>query len=167
MVTKPSSSMKEELWFLYILKQNIYWIKSSIWLYPQCRSSGGRMTARGSIQWMQGSFCLTYLALGSLDYLNTGGLSGPLAWGSDMGYKVRDLIFKHCSLKQVERSWSTDFMFSVEDSENMQECHMSQNLRHEVKPVEMHYGTTVEHELQCSHITFINHRVTVFLYISI
>ncbi|XP_058251674.1 apolipophorins isoform X3 [Hemibagrus wyckioides] len=46
-----------------------------------------------------------------------------------------------------------------EDSENTQECHMSQNLRHEVKPAEKHYGMTVEHELQCSHMTFINHRI--------
>ncbi|KAK3567891.1 hypothetical protein QTP86_027307 [Hemibagrus guttatus] len=48
-----------------------------------------------------------------------------------------------------------------DDSENMQECHMSQNLRHEVKPAEKHYGTTVEHELQCSHMTLINHRIQV------
>ncbi|KAB5579798.1 hypothetical protein PHYPO_G00199100 [Pangasianodon hypophthalmus] len=48
-----------------------------------------------------------------------------------------------------------------EDSENMQECHMSQNLRHEVKPVEKYYGTSVEHELQCSHIAFINHRIQI------
>lgn len=52
-------------------------------------------------------------------------------------------------------------MFSLEDSENMQECHMSQSLRHDVKPVEKHYGMRVEHELQCSHVTFINHKVTV------
>lgn len=58
-------------------------------------------------------------------------------------------------------------MFSLEDSENMQECHMSQNLRHEVKAVEKHYGMTVGHELQCSHITFINHRVTVLYYIKV
>lgn len=56
-------------------------------------------------------------------------------------------------------------MFPLEESENMQECHMSQNLRHEFKPVENHHGMTVEHELQCSHITFINHRVKVLYYI--
>ncbi|XP_047657702.1 uncharacterized protein LOC113644112 isoform X2 [Tachysurus fulvidraco] len=46
-----------------------------------------------------------------------------------------------------------------DDSENMQECHISQKLRHEVKPVEKHYGTTVEHEVQCSHMAIINHRI--------
>lgn len=78
-----------------------------------------------------------------------------------MGCKVRDIIFQHCSLPQIKRSQLTDFMFSLEDSENTQECHMSQNLRHEVRPAEKHYGMTAEHELQCSHMTFINHRVTV------
>lgn len=48
----------------------------------------------------------------------------------------------------------------------MKECHMSQNLRHEIKPVDKHFGMTVEHELQCSHITFINHGVTVLYYTS-
>lgn len=160
MVTKPPSSMTEEPWLQYILKRSIFWIKSSIWLHPQCRWSGGRMKGRGSIQWMQGFCCLTYSAPGSLGYLNTGGWSGPLVWGSDMGCKVQNLTFQHCSFKQIERRSSTNCVFSLDDSENMQECHMSQNLRHEVKPVEKHYCTRVEHELQCSHITFINHRVT-------
>ncbi|KAI5612641.1 hypothetical protein C0J50_4373, partial [Silurus asotus] len=67
-------------------------------------------------------------------------------------------------LEQKGLDWTSGLRIrygAQEDSENMQECHMSQNLRHEVKPVEKHYGTTVEHELQCSHITFINHRIQI------
>lgn len=81
-------------------------------------------------------------------------------WDARLEINLSTLLFK------TSRQKSTDFMFSLEDSENMQECRMSQNLRHEVKPVEKHYGMTVGHELQCSHITFINHRVTVLYYIS-
>ncbi|XP_046708205.1 uncharacterized protein LOC124387728 [Silurus meridionalis] len=84
----------------------------------------------------------------------------------DAGLLVPYLLSTRVSglLEQKGLDWTSGLRIrygAQEDSENMQECHMSQNLRHEVKPVEKHYGTTVEHELQCSHITFINHRIQI------
>ncbi|TSS97525.1 Vitellogenin [Bagarius yarrelli] len=89
---------------------------------------------------------------------------------------VNLLIFLGTPQSTVPRDMSLDFSLNPrrlvlkivhplksilfqEDLENMQECHMSQNLRHEVKTVESHYSTTVEHELQCSHVTFFNHKI--------
>ncbi|XP_066536340.1 uncharacterized protein [Hoplias malabaricus] len=50
--------------------------------------------------------------------------------------------------------------YSVPDnSHTTHECHMSQNLRDEVELEENLYSLRAEHELQCSHITFINHKI--------
>ncbi|XP_035391907.1 uncharacterized protein LOC113570078 [Electrophorus electricus] len=46
-----------------------------------------------------------------------------------------------------------------EDSQNKGECHISQNLRDEVGLDEKHYSMQAEHELVCSHITSINHKI--------
>ncbi|KAF4116813.1 hypothetical protein G5714_001366 [Onychostoma macrolepis] len=45
-----------------------------------------------------------------------------------------------------------------EDSQNMQECHMTQNLHSESDPVQM-YRITAAHKLHCSHFININHKI--------
>ncbi len=59
--------------------------------------------------------------------------------------------------QQCNRLFINKCIFS-EDSQNMQECHMTQNLHSESDPVQT-YRITAAHELHCSHYININHKV--------
>ncbi|XP_037400850.1 uncharacterized protein LOC108437497 isoform X3 [Pygocentrus nattereri] len=89
---------------------------------------------------------------------------GRRQYSVDAGLLLPSLLSTRI-LGLVEHSgpeWSSGLRirYGVPDhSRNMHECHMSQNLRDEVEPDESHYSMRAEHELQCSHITFINHKI--------
>lgn len=53
-------------------------------------------------------------------------------------------------------------IYFSEDSQNMQECHMTQNLHSESDPVQT-YHIAATHELHCSHFINLNHKVISFL----
>lgn len=53
-------------------------------------------------------------------------------------------------------------LYFSEDSQNTQECHMTQNLHSESDPVQT-YHIAATHELHCSHFINLNHKVISFL----
>ncbi|XP_073705892.1 uncharacterized protein [Garra rufa] len=64
-------------------------------------------------------------------------------------------------LKQKGPEWNSAVRVRYgvqEDSQNMQECHMTQNLHSESDPIQT-YSITAAHELHCSHFTNINHKI--------
>ncbi|ROJ13809.1 hypothetical protein DPX16_19684 [Anabarilius grahami] len=64
-------------------------------------------------------------------------------------------------LKQRGPEWSSAVRVRYglqEDSQNMQECHMTQNLHSESDPVQT-YHIAATHELHCSHFINLNHKI--------
>ncbi|XP_043117620.1 uncharacterized protein LOC122360826 [Puntigrus tetrazona] len=64
-------------------------------------------------------------------------------------------------LRQRDPEWSSAVRVRYgvqEDSLNIQECHMTQNLHSESDPVQT-YRITAVHELHCSHFSKINHKI--------
>ncbi|XP_072544439.1 uncharacterized protein [Salminus brasiliensis] len=88
---------------------------------------------------------------------------GRRQYSLDAGLLLPSLLSTRI-LGLVEHSgaeWSSGLRirYGAPDSPIMHECHSSQNLRDEVEAIEEGYSMRAEHELQCSQISFLNHKV--------